>query len=57
MMEEETKVEKLWNLFEKMTDKDKLEWLQEFDIIFEIVREWDDETIDEEISRIEQKVN
>ena len=45
----------LWDAFEKMSRKDRLEWLLEFACIFEQVKDWDKEFLISEIKRLKEK--
>lgn len=44
----------LWDIFDKLNDKNKIEWLLEFDSIFSQVRNWEEEILDEEIKRLKE---
>lgn len=48
-------VEALWDAFEKMSRKNRLEWLLEFDCVFEQVKDWDKEFIISETERLKDK--
>lgn len=42
----------VWDTFEKLSDKKKVEWLLEFDIIFKQVMDWDASVQRKEIERM-----
>ena len=48
------KVDELWEEFEKLSDTDKLDWVLQFDIIYEIVKDWEDDILDDQIAQIKK---
>ena len=51
------KVEELWALFDKLSDKQKVEWLLEFEVIYEQVKEWNINLLQTELDRLKEKDN
>ena len=50
----ETTREELWDTFDSLTPAKQVEWLLKFDIIFEIVKEWDITTLKENIEEMKR---
>ena len=48
------KRDELWNTFDKLSSQNKVDWLLEFECIFECVRGWDDELLKEETKRMKE---
>lgn len=58
-MEEKNEIElrnELWDLFDELDHKKQVEWLLEFSVIFDIVKDWEIETLEEEIGRLRESV-
>jgi len=58
-MEEKNEIElrnELWDLFDKLKDEEKIDWLLEFECVFEVVKNWEIEILKEEIGRLRESV-